>query len=76
MFVSGHANIGVPKPESLCDGFFWCKIAMVENVCGCNGAPLFCNMMPQEFCTEEKDGKPAICTKLIVTEAKPEKQTW
>jgi hypothetical protein len=30
----------------------------------------------QEFCTKPAAGKPEICTKLYVTEAKPEKQTW
>jgi len=38
---------------------------------------LLCARMPlQEFCTEPEDKTPAICTKLLVTEAKPEKQTW
>jgi RNA recognition motif-containing protein len=34
------------------------------------------SLPPQEFCTEPEGNTPAICTKLVVTEAKPEKQTW
>jgi hypothetical protein len=30
----------------------------------------------QEFCTKPEEGKPEICTRLVVTEAKPEKQSW
>ena len=41
-------------------------------------APLLLSSVlpPKEFCTEPQDNAPAICTKLVVTEAKPEKQTW
>ena len=37
------------------------------------------DMHEAEFCTtqvQEGEGKPEICTKLHVSEAKPEKQTW
>jgi len=37
---------------------------------------LLIHIAAQEFCISQGEDKPEMCTKLVVTEAKPEKQTW